>query len=184
MNMQIKEIAQRMKEMREILELSIDDISKALKVDSKEYESYESGKTDIPMGFMLDFAKYCNIDLSDLLSGGTPMLSTFSYIKKDRGQSVERREHYKYQHLAYNFANRKSEPFLVTVESNEDDEIHLNSHDGQEFNYCVEGRLLISIDGNEIILEPGDSLYFNSLTPHGMKALDGKSAKFLAVIIK
>ncbi|NLN04288.1 MAG: helix-turn-helix transcriptional regulator [Clostridiaceae bacterium] len=184
MNEHIKEIAQRMKEMREILELSVEDISKALNVDPAKYESYENGETDIPMGFLLDFAKHCNLDLTDLLSGGAPMLSTYSYIKKGRGQSVERRKYYEYQHLAYNFANRKAEPFLVTVESNENNGIHLNSHDGQEFNYCVEGRLLISIGGNEIILEPGDSVYYNSLTPHGMKALDGKPARFLAVIIK
>lgn len=170
--------------MREISNFTIDDVSKALNVDTKVYESYEEGNIDIPMGFLLDFANLCKIELSDLLSGGTPMLRTFSYIKKDRGQTVERREHYKYQHLAYNFANKKAEPFLVTVESKDDDTIHLNSHDGQEFNYCVEGKLLISIDGNDIILEPGDSLYFDSLTPHGMKALDGKPAKFLAIIIK
>ena len=46
------------------------------------FESYENGETDIPMGFLLDFAKHCNIDLTDLLSGGTPMLSTYSFIKR------------------------------------------------------------------------------------------------------
>lgn len=184
MSEQIREIAQRMKEMREILDLSIEDIERELKVDRKEYLEYESGNHDIPMGFLLDFASLCKIDLSDILIGGTPMLNTYSFIKKDRGEAVERREHYKYQHLAFNFSNRKAEPFLVTVESEEDKKIHLNSHEGQEFNYCVEGRLLISIDGNEVILEEGDSIYFNSVTPHGMKALDGKRARFLAIILK
>lgn len=183
MNEQIKEIAQRIKELREILGLSVEVVSKALKVDADEYVSYENGESDIPMGFMLDFSKYCNINLTDILSGGSPMLNTFSFIKKDRGQTVERREHYKYQHLAYNFADKKAEPFLVTVEG-KDEDVNLNSHDGHEFNYCVEGRLMILIEGNELILEPGDSLYFNSLAPHGMKALDGKPAKFLAIIIK
>ena len=56
-------------------------------------------------------------------------------------------------------------------------------HEGQEFNYCVEGRLMILLNGQEVIMEPGDSLYFNSEMPHGMRALDGKPAKFLAIIL-
>ena len=47
----------------------------------------------------------------------------------------------------------------------------------------IEGRMLINIEGKEIILNQGDSIYFNSKLPHGMKALDGKTVRFLAVIM-
>ena len=47
----------------------------------------------------------------------------------------------------------------------------------------IEGRMMLSINGKELILEPGDSIYFDSSLPHGMKALDGKTVKFLAMII-
>jgi quercetin dioxygenase-like cupin family protein len=43
--------------------------------------------------------------------------------------------------------------------------------------------MMISIDGKDLILNEGDSLYFNSKLPHGMKALDGKTVRFLAVIM-
>ena len=46
---------------------------------------------------------------------------------------------------------------------------------------CIRDR--VSIDGRDLILNEGDSLYFNSKLPHGMKALDGKTVKFLAVIM-
>jgi quercetin dioxygenase-like cupin family protein len=60
----------------------------------------------------------------------------------------------------------------------------LNFHEGQEFNYVIEGNIMIKIGKNEIELEEGDSIHFDSSYPHGMKALNGKRAKFLAVVSK
>ena len=51
----------------------------------------------------------------------------------------------------------------------------LVSHKGQEFNYCLEGRMKVTIGREEYILEPGDSLYFNPIKPHKMVSLDGKT---------
>ena len=85
---------------------------------------------------------------------------------------------------ASGFMNRNADPFIVTVEPKPNDEpIHYNSHSGQEFNLVLEGRMMLSIDGKDLILNEGDSLYFNSKLPHGMKALDGKKVRFLAVIM-
>ena len=79
---------------------------------------------------------------------------------------------------------RKADPFIVTVEPKpENTPIHFNSHEGQEFNLVIEGRMLLNINGKELILNPGDSLYFDSSIPHGMMALDDKTVKFLAVIL-
>ena len=80
--------------------------------------------------------------------------------------------------------NRSADPFVVTVEPKPDREpIHYNSHAGQEFSLVLEGRMMVNIDGKELILNEGDSLYFNSKLPHGMKALDGKTVRFLAIIM-
>ena len=96
---------------------------------------------------------------------------------------MERREDYKYQSLAHNFINKRVEPFLVTVEPKQSDKINYNYHSGQEFNYVIEGTLKVLINGYEIVLNEGDSLFFDSGEKHGMKALNNKTAKFLAVII-
>lgn len=180
---QIAEIAARIKDLREISEKTPEETANELNMSLEEYTSYESGNTDIPMSFIFEFARLFQVDMTDLLSGGLPMLRNFTFVKKGRGIRVERDEHYLYQHLAYNFANKKAEPFLVTVSSTDDEKVHLNIHEGQEFNYCVEGRIKMLVDGQEIIMEPGDSLYFDSAIPHGMRALDGKPAKFIAVIL-
>jgi quercetin dioxygenase-like cupin family protein len=64
-----------------------------------------------------------------------------------------------------------------------DAKIALNSHPGQEFDYVIEGRLAVTIGSHELELETGDSLYFDSSEAHGMKALGGTKARFLAIIL-
>ena len=96
---------------------------------------------------------------------------------------MDRRSDYKYQSLAFGFSNRKADPFIVTITPEETKEIHFNSHPGHEFNYMIEGCMKIVVDGKEMILEEGDSLYFDATKQHGMQALNDKPAKFLAIII-
>ena len=72
---------------------------------------------------------------------------------------------------------------MVSVVAGALEEVTRNSHKGQEFNYVVEGRMLLHIGNNEIVLGEGDSIIFDSDIPHGMKALDNKRVRFLAIII-
>jgi quercetin dioxygenase-like cupin family protein len=90
---------------------------------------------------------------------------------------------YTYWNLAYKFHHKKAEPFLVEAKAEtEKDPLSLNTHPGQEFDYVLEGRLLISVGGHEEELGPGDSIYYDSNEPHGMKAIGGNRARFLAIL--
>lgn len=184
MSDQIKQIASRIKDLRDIAGLSIDDLANELGVSPEEYKEFESGIVDIPIGFLYELANKFNVELTAILTGEDPRLRTYCLVRKDKGVSVDRKNPYKYYSLAYNFINKKAEPFKVCVEPSADDEpIHLSSHPGQEFNYVLEGTLMIYLDGHQLILNEGDSLYFDSSLSHGMKAIGGKTAKFLAIII-
>jgi transcriptional regulator with XRE-family HTH domain len=183
MSDQIKQIAVRIKEIREISGLSLDELSKEFDISKSKYEEYESGKSDIPVSFLYEIANRFDVELTSLLTGDAPRLSTYSLVRKGKGINVERREQYEYQSLAFNFIHKKVEPFLVTVKSgNIDEPIHFNTHPGQEFNYMIEGSMKVVINDSEIDLNEGDSLYFDSTAKHGMKSLNGKPAKFLAII--
>lgn len=183
MSEQIKQIAARIRDLREISGYSVEDVAKELKVSEETYREYEGGNTDIPVSFLYELASIFKVELTAILTGEDPKLRTYALVRNGKGVSVERRKEYKYQSLAYNFAHKKAEPFLVTVDSEATDApIHLNSHPGQEFNYVLEGSLKIIINNHEVILNEGDSLYFDSGFSHGMKALNGKPAKFLAII--
>jgi transcriptional regulator with XRE-family HTH domain len=182
MNEQIKQIAERLKGLRDSLDLSVAEMARRCKRTPEEIQQYETGNIDIPMSFLFDIAQHFNIDTSTLISGEEPRMKSYFLTRYGKGVSVERNKAYKYQALASGFKLPKSEPFEVTVEPNEQ-EMHLNSHEGEEFDYVLEGHLLLHFNGKELILNPGDSIYFDSSYPHGMKALDNQPVKFLAFIL-
>ena len=182
MNEQIKQIAIRLKGLRESLNLSVEAMAAQCNKPSGVVELYESGDVDIPMSYLFDVSQHLGVDTSTLISGDEPRMKNYFLTRYGKGVSVERTKAYKYQALASGFKNPKAEPFEVTVEPN-DNPIYLNSHAGQEFNYVLEGRLQLRIHNKDLFLDTGDCIYFDSSCPHGMKALDGKQVKFLAIIL-
>jgi mannose-6-phosphate isomerase-like protein (cupin superfamily) len=186
MTEQIKLISDRIKALREISGISTETLSKELAIPTKLLLDYESGTMDIPVSFLYKLAQKFDVELSVLLTGDNPRLHMFSIVRKGKGVSVERRKQYKYENLAYKFVNKKAEPFIVTVEPNNSDEsapLQFNSHPGQEFNYVLEGSMKLVINGHEIILNEGDSVYFDSSFDHAMQALNNSAVKFLTIVI-
>jgi len=184
MNEQIQLIASRIKELREISSLSVESFANEMNIEPELFRTYESGNTDIPVSFLIKIAHQFKLELSSLLRGDEPKLHVYSVVRKGKGLNVDRRKQYKYESLASNFMHKKSEPFIVTVDFDPSNSaLEFNSHPGQEFNYVLEGTLMIHVDGHEIVLNEGDSIYFDSGYQHSMKAMNNQSAKFLAVII-
>ena len=184
MNEEIKQIAERLKGLRDVLDVSVEEMAEKCKVSVVEYQKLESGTVDISVSMLHRISQAYGIELTTLMFGDEPKMSSYFVTRKGKGVSVERTKAYKYQSLAAGFSKRKADPFMVTVHPKPDDEpIYQNVHPGQEYNYVVSGRMQIQINGKDIILEEGDSIYFNSEAPHGMKALDGKEVKFLAIIL-
>lgn len=184
MTEEMMQIARRIKELRDISGFSPETMAKETGITVDEYLLFESGAADIPVSFIYRIAQLFNVELTVLLGGNNPKLHIYGIVRKGKGLNLERRKQYKYENLAYNFLNKKAEPFMVTVDPGLPPEsVHFNSHPGQEFNYVIEGTLLINIDGHELILNEGDSIYFNSGYRHMMKALNDKQVRFLAIVI-
>ena len=180
----IKSIANRLRELREVLELSAQEVAESCQLRVEEYMALESGESDISVNVLQTIARRYGISLDVLMFGEEPKMNAYFITRAGAGVSVERRKAYKYEALASGFRDRKADPFIVTVEpAPADAPMHLNSHEGQEMNYVLEGRLLLSLNGKELVLNVGDSLYFDSSLPHGMKALDGRPVRFLAIIM-
>jgi transcriptional regulator with XRE-family HTH domain len=184
MKEKMKEIAQRVSELRELSEVSLNEIADHLNIPVDTYKSYEEGKNDIPASVLYEIAQKLNVDMGLLLTGEETRMHIFTVTRKDKGVRVERRKQYKYENLAEKFIHKKAEPFIVTVKPrNEEGKPSTNSHPGQEFNYVIKGSLKIYIHDNEIVLEKGDSIFFDSSYKHAMEALNGEKAKFLAIIL-
>ena len=184
MTEQIKQIAERMKEIREISDITAEKLAASLGITKDLYLKYESGTTDIPVGIIFRISEMFNVELSVMLGGNNPKLHIYSVVRNGKGIKLERRKQYKYESLAYNFIHKKSEPFIVTIDPHsEGTMLDFNSHAGQEFNYVIKGTMMIIIDGHEVILNEGDSIYFDSGYNHAMKALNNEKVRFLAVVL-
>jgi mannose-6-phosphate isomerase-like protein (cupin superfamily) len=179
-----REIIERVRVLREIEEISAETLAKELQFDLEEYNRWESGEQDFPVGALVEIAAHFKVDLSELITGKTSKLKTFCLTRGSEAPEVSRRPMYRYWNLAYNFHHKKAEPFLVEASGDtENKPLSINTHPGQEFNYCVEGRLLVSVGGHEMELGPGDAVYYDSNEPHGMKALGGQRARFIAIVM-
>lgn len=176
------QIAARLRGAREAAVLSVDETARALQLSSATYADYEAGRQDIPMGLLPGLARLFGMEASALLTGGDAHARVFSITRKGKGAVVERRQAYHYEHLAPGFLRPAMEPFVVTVAPTPGATFQLNSHAGQEFDLVLQGRLELRIDGQTLVLDPGDSIYFDATRPHGMRALDGTTVKFLAIV--
>lgn len=180
----IQAIAVRICDLREISGLTQQQVAEASGVPLGDYAEYEKGVRDFSFSHLFNIANALGVDISDLLTGESPKLRGYVLTRSGEGLAFERRKAYHYQHLAYNFRDKKAEPFLVSVEyDGQTSGKTAHSHEGQEFDYLLEGRMLIELGGNRMTLEPGDSVYYDSSLPHAMYALDA-DAKFIAVVIK
>lgn len=180
----LKQIGQRLKGLREVLDIPAEEVAELCNVSLEHYLKMEAGEADPSVYRLSKISKRYGISLDVLLFGEEPRMSAYFLTRKDQGLSVERRKDYKYQSLASGFRNRKVDPFLVTVDPLPDDKNHSkNRHEGQEFDYVVEGTLEITIDEKRLVLNPGDSIYFDSSNLHCMRALNGEPVKFLCLVI-
>jgi mannose-6-phosphate isomerase-like protein (cupin superfamily) len=181
---QLKQIALRIQDLRDIAGETPEQVAATVGISTETYEAYESGDCDIPVSLLNQIAVHFGVELASLLTGEEPKLRVYTVVRKNKGIAVDRRREYDYQALASNFVHKKAEPFLVTVEPDDPDEAaHLNSHPGQEFNFVLEGTMQVTIAGHDVILNEGDSLFFDAVYEHGMKALGGTRVRFLAIIL-
>ena len=183
MSEEISQIAERLRGLRADEGISLETMAHHCGVPAQVYAGYESGKVDIPVGVLHTAARRLGVELTSLLTGEEPKLHRFCLTRKGRGVDVKRTAAYKYQSLAYNFVHRKAEPFIVTVDPKpEGTPMSLNNHPGQEFEYVLAGRVKFEVEGSQLVLEEGDSLYLDSTFQHGLQAMDGKPARLLALI--
>lgn len=180
-------IAERIRGLRNMLEISAEEISHYLGITEEEYLEYEIGDKDFGFTFLYEVSRRFGVDITEILTGVIPKLSTFSVIRKGEGLPIERRSGFNYLHLAYPFKNKQSEPFYVTAKYEAallKEPIALSKHVGQEFDYIIDGSLKFNVNGHETILNEGDSVYYDSGYSHGMIAIGGKDCHFIAVVMK
>ena len=178
-----KDIAPRLRGLRDALDWDVAELARRAGVEAADVERYESGQEEIPIGYLIKVSQASGVEMNTLIAGSEAHLTGHSLVRAGRGLAVDRRKDYDYKSLAYRFKGRRMEPFEITVPAKEPEDMTFTAHSGQEFIHLLEGRLELRLDQSVVEMEPGDSLYFDSQTPHALRGLDGKSARFLDVIL-
>ena len=206
MDEQLKQIGERLRGLRDVLDIPVSEMAETIGTSADRYEMIEQGELDITISNLMKIAKKYGVSTEELIFAEAPQMKiakkygvsteelifaeaphmkSYYVTRKGQGMSIERTKAYKYQSLVGGFVNHKADVFIVTVEPKPGARtIYKNSHPGQEFNMVLEGSMELYIGGKTIILEEGDSIYFDSTKPHGMLAVGDKAVKFLAFTVE
>ena len=182
----LNEIASRIREMREIAGLTASEMAAKTEVSEAEYDRFESGELDFPFTFIHKCALVFDVGITDLLEGQSARLQSYTVTRRGEGQETAREAGIEIRNLAPLFRKKIAEPYWVRYTYSEELQqkpIHLTKHSGQEFDFVMSGRLKVQIGENVEYLGEGDSIYYNSSTPHGMIAVDGRDCLFVAVVL-
>jgi cytidylate kinase len=177
---EISEIAARIRELREVCGYSAEELADELRVDRVIYAEYEESG-NFPISVIYEIANKFKVDFNELVTGQESHLDTYQVVKKGGGRAISRFTGYRYKDLAYKMKNKIMQPLLVTLDPT-DEPASLVSHDGEEFNMCLRGKVAVTIGGKEIVLEEGDSVYFNASLPHGQRCAGAEKARFVTLI--
>ncbi|MCL1847848.1 MAG: XRE family transcriptional regulator [Coriobacteriia bacterium] len=178
---QFKELAQRIAGLRDACGYTAEEFADRLGVDRAVYSAYEETGFDVPASVLMSIANVCNVDMAVLLTGGSSHLDTYQVVRAGKGQAIKRFPGYHFQDLAYNYKGKVMQPLLVTLDPS-DEPAELVTHPGQEFNYVTNGIVILVFADREIVLNVGDSVYFNPQIPHGQRCGGGEPATFVTMI--
>ncbi len=180
----IREVAERIRATRESVGLTPEEMAEKTGVSTYEYLAYEGGAKDFSFTFIYKFANECGVEITDLMEGESPHIKSFDITRNGEGLPIARRQGLSYLRLAPQFRNKIGEPFLVTIPY-VDEKFrvpHPHTHEGQELDIIISGKLKVQIGDNVEVLGPGDTIYYDSSEPHDEWAADGEECKFYAVV--
>ncbi len=183
----IKEMAGRIKELREITGLTVEEMAERTGISVEEYIESEAGNRNLSVAFLYHCSLSFGVDMGDLIEGRSPKLQAYALTRKGQGQRIEEAHHMVGYNLAADFRNRIALPLYMELnyrEGAEYEDIELTTHEGQECDIVIRGHMRIQIGGHTEILHPGDTIYYDSSTPHGMIAVDGEDCAFYAIVLR
>ncbi len=185
MENKIKQIAGRIKELRLITGLSVEEMASRTGTTVEEYEECERGNRNLSVAFLYHCTLSFGVDMGDLLEGKSPKLRSYALTRRGEGQRIEEAHHMIGFNLASEFRNRIALPLYMELNYHGGDEtIELVTHEGQECDIVIRGYMKIRIGEHTEILGPGDCIYYDSGTPHGMIAVNGEDCAFYAIVLR
>ena len=187
MEYKLKQISDRIRELRQVTGLTVADMAERMGISESEYIECESGNKNLSVAFLYHCALNFGVDMGDILEGRSPKLQSYALTRRGQGQKIEEAHHMIGYSLASGFRNRIALPLYMEMsyhDGAENEQIELVTHEGQECDIVLSGKMKIQIGEHTEILEAGDSIYYDSGTPHGMIAVGGEDCTFYAIVLR
>ena len=179
------DIGSKIRNLRTKREMTLQDLATLTGLSKPNLSQIENNLVSPPIATLLKISSALGVAIGHFFQD-SPHETDIVVVRKDQRHGIAKGKHishigYQYHPLAYPKINKSMEPFVVHMEDREPDDVTFNNHRGEEFLYVLEGTLEFH-SGNKIVtLEEGDSIYFDSVVPHGYRGVDG-TAKVLVVI--
>ena len=186
LDFKIKEMAGRIRALREIEGLEPAQMAAKTGVSTEEYIRCESGESDLNFAFIYRCALALNVNVTEIIEGYSPKLKSYTVTRAGAGQEIAKAHGMVYYNMAYAFQNRIAEPLFVRSAYSEEaqhKDIELTTHAGQELDIVIEGKLMVQVGEHTEVLSAGDTIYYDSDTPHGMIAVGGQDCVFYAIVL-
>ena len=181
-------LGSKIRKLRQRRSLTLQDVSELSGLSKSLLSLIENDASAPPIPTLLRIAKALGVQIGYFFRQESDV-QRISVVRKDARQEAARLPHnrprrlgYRYIPLAQPLANQHMEPFWVRIEPRSENDETYFQHSGEEFLYVQEGRLEFKGGGQTIIIESGDSLYFESSMPHLVRNLGVSPASALAII--
>jgi len=184
------DIGKKIKALRLEKGLTIQKLAREASFSPALISQIENDNISPPIATLARIAKVLKVRMTSFFDEGNDDLK-FEVVRKNEGRKVKRvisklgtKQGYLYDALAFRKKNRKMQPFLLTIKTAVLDEKSLYSHEGEEFLMVLKGSAEMVYDGERIILNEGDSIYFDSSSRHRLLSHGKKPAKVLVVLCR
>ena len=180
-------IGKKIRELRKNATLVLQDLSDRTGLSKPLLSQIEKEVVSPPIATLLKISKALNVNIGFFFQDNDPEEKVV-LVRRDESKVIDSRyfgreeSGYYYEALAYKKSKKYMEPFLVEFKRMKAEKLSYFSHEGEEFIYLLEGTLEFRTENEQYVLNPGDSLYFESSIPHAYRALERKNAKALTVV--
>lgn len=175
--------------LRESLQLSQADLAQRCGCDLSIIQGLEDGQLAPSLAPLIKITRALGVRLGTLLDDDTQVGPVIT--RKDHAEEVARLKSLAtssdggvldFFSLAEGKNSRHMEPFMITVNPAPSDSHSLSSHEGEEFVFVMDGEIEIEYGKDLHVLGVGDSIYYDSIVPHQLRAHGDTAARILAVV--
>ncbi|MEG0323583.1 MAG: XRE family transcriptional regulator [Raoultibacter sp.] len=175
--------------LRESLQLTQDELALRCNCDVEVIQGLELGQRAPSLAPLIKITRALGVRLGTLMDDDetfgpayTKATDVEEAARMHSLETVSDAGDLRFFSLAEGRPSRHMDPFIITIKPSGETDHELSQHEGEEFLYGMEGCVEIEYGKEVYVLHPGESLYYDSIVPHQVRAHDGQSAKFLAVV--